>query len=872
MAVSAPTNDIVLLDFNSAADGTTIVKSGGRLTVGTAVSGTSPFADGSLAAPSITFASDLGLGFFRIGADIIGGATAGVLGFRYGGASQTSVLGAGAFAARTAGTGGTAVGHGAGAALTNTANVTALGANANGVLTSANGSTSVGSNSQATTDATSLGFGALALGTRGVAIGAGAGGGTGTQGADNVVIGPFAFDGNKTNSPTGVVAIGLNALGGNLTVGACNSIAIGADTLSAQTSGATNIAIGHKAASNVTTGASNVVIGANTASLLLTGSGNICLGHAAVLFEGDAQTVVGVGASSTNTGTTLLGRNAASDGSNSIAIGFSSTASGLGSIIIGNAAGSTGMGTNCIAIGRNALDGVKSAAVTGIVAIGVNALTADLTGVAAVNSVAIGSSALAAQSSGVGNTAVGFNAGTAVSTGSNNTAVGNLAGSLLSIGSSNAFFGRSAGANVQSGSSNVYIGSTADTSGAVGGVSNNVGIGAASVTSGLSAVGIGASSTTSADNTVVIGANAVGSAPGNIIVGQSAGSTGMGINNIAIGIDCLDGTKSNSPTGIVAIGPLAMRGAVSVAASNCTAVGFSALNLVTGGTNNTAVGHSAGSTNLTTGSNNTLLGSGASVDAAGRAGTVVLGQGAAGTADNGLFFRTATLAQTGGLPMRFDTANGRAGPDTSSIRFKTDVTLAPYDGSLSKLTAIDKIRVIEFKSKTAEHDDPILGVIAEEAAEHVHPSLIARDDHNDVVGIDYSHLSCMLLQEIQFLRREVAKLKLNPLPALPDYTPVREEDIYPAKRRGDDNLMAAQKAQGKEARKNRKASHAVDDIEDEPEKEAEIMAKYNPEMQSRIRAEQERRAQKEAEAEEAERARLEAEAKAAEAEAEVKEE
>lgn len=851
MAVSAPTNDTVLLDFNSAADGTTIVKSGGRLTVGTTVSGTSPFADGSLAAPSITFASDLGLGFFRIGADIIGGATAGVLGFRYGGASQTAVLGAGAFASRTAGTGGTAVGHGAGAALTNTANVTALGANANASLTSANGSTSVGSNSQATTDATSLGFGALALGTRSVAIGAGAGGGTGTQGADNVVIGPFAFDGNKTNPVTGVVAIGVNALG------------------------------------------------------------------------------------------------------------------------------------------------------------------SDLTGVAAVNSVAVGSSALAAQSSGVGNTAMGFNAGTAISTGSNNTAVGNLAGSLLSIGSSNAFLGRSAGANVQTGSSNVYVGSTADTSGAVGGVSNNVGIGAASVTSGSSAVGIGASLSTTADNTVVIGANAAwAGGAGGIVIGQSAGSTGMGINNIAIGIDCLDGAKTNSPTGIVAIGPLAMRGAINVAAcnttavgfsalalqqstgannvavgfqagdslttatqcvfigadadttsatsvrntvigasataagannvalgataaatggseimigfgtglgsgthgfdniaigraafagnksnsptgciaiglsaltgalstaaSNNTAIGFSALTLVTSGTNNTAVGHNAGSTNLTTGSNNTLLGSGASVDAAGRAGTVVLGQGAAGTADNGLFFRTATLAQTGGLPMRFDTANGRAGPDTSSIRFKTDVTLAPYDGSLSKLTAIDKIRVIEFKSKTAEHDDPILGVIAEEAAEHVHPSLIARDDHNDVVGIDYSHLSCMLLQEIQFLRREVAKLKLNPLPALPAYVPVREQDIYPPKRRGDDNLMAAQKAQGKEARKNRKASHAVDDIEDEPEKEAEIMAKYNPDMQSRIRAEQEKRALAQAQAEAEEQARLEAqaarEAEEAEAESEVKEE
>lgn len=219
--------------------------------------------------------------------------------------------------------------------------------------------------------------------------------------------------------------------------------------------------------------------------------------------------------------------------------------------------------------------------------------------------------------------------------------------------------------------------------------------------------------------------------------------------------------------------------------------------------------------------------------------------------------------------MRFDTADGRAGPDTSSIRFKTDVTLAPYDGSLSKLTAIDKIRVIEFKAKNAGHDDPILGIIAEEAAEHVHPSLIARDDHNDVVGIDYSHLSCMLLQEIQFLRQRVAVLEGTPLPALPDYTPVREEDIYPAKRRGDDNLMAAQKAQGKEARKNRKAVYAVEEIEAEPEKESEIMAKYDAEMQAKIRAEQERRAVKAAE-EEAEAERRENERKASEAELEAR--
>ena len=532
------------------------------------------------------------------------------------------------------------------------------------------------------------------------------------------------------------------------------------------------------------------------------------------------------------------------------------------------------MGINNIAIGTDCLDGAKTNSPTGIVAIGPLAMRGAIN-VAACNSTAVGFSALTAQLGGSNNTAVGFQAGDA-----------------LTSGTKCVFIGRNADTTNPTLNDQTAIGDSA-----VSGSQLTTIIGSGSTATGSGGIVVGALSTAQAgitigqfsasnSGTLAIGASTASSGAGSIVIGDSAGSTGMGINNIAIGRDALDGAKTNSPTGIVAIGPLAMRGAINVAASNCTAVGFSALNLVTGGTNNTAVGHSAGSTNLTTGSNNTLLGSDASVDAAGRAGTVVLGQGAAGTADNGLFFRTATLAQTGGLPMRFDTANGRAGPDTSSIRFKTDVTLAPYDGSLSKLTAIDKIRVIEFKSKTAEHDDPILGVIAEEAAEHVHPSLIARDDHNDVVGIDYSHLSCMLLQEIQFLRREVAKLRLNPLPALPTYVPVREEDIYPPKRRGDDNLMAAQKAQGKEARKNRKASHAVDDIEDEPEKEAEIMAKYNADMQSRIRAEQERRAEAEAkreaeEAEAAERARLEAEAEAErvrleaarlEAEAETKEE
>lgn len=853
--------------------------SGLSLTNGLVVGGVSTFADGSVGAPSIAFTADQDTGLFRIGSNSIGASVGGVLSLEL---SSTNLrFGVNSLAAITTGTGNIGIGTDAGAILTDGSNNVCIGLDAgrgststsNGVFignnsgnlasdniinigtgqfiggansialgvnstTASDNSVVVGPNSSITgggsavvigsASACVLSDGAVLIGagvscpsttTNGVVIGRSSvgsgtgcvviGGSAGTTGMgnDNVAIGRDALDGVKTNAVTGIVAIGANSMGSSLTgIAAVNSVAVGSGSLVFQSSGTSNTAIGNAAGGTVTTGSNCTFLGASADSGL-----------------GSASSVTVIGSAASSTGA-----------SNTIAVGAAATTSGDGCIVIGQSAGSSAMGASNIAIGIDCLDGAKTNSPTGIVAIGPLAMRGAVS-TAACNSVAVGSSALASVTSGAGNTAIGFSAGDIIVTGAQNVVVGNLA-------------------DVQTSSS-----------------SNAVVVGASSTGQAECTV-VGHGSSANSTSVIVVGQGSTATGTSSIIIGNSAGSTGLGINNVAIGQDCFDGAKTNSPTGIVAIGPLAMRGAVSTAASNNTAVGFSTLAIVTAGTDNTAVGHNAGSATLTTGSNNTLLGSGTSVSAAARAGTVVLGQGASGILDDGLFFRTATAIQAGGVAMNFDSADGRAGPVSSSIRFKTDVALAPYEASLSKLTAIDRIRVVEFKGKNAAHEDPILGMIAEEIKDHVHPSLVPRDDLGDPFGIDYARLTCMLVQEVQFLRRELANIKtpLSPLPALGPYTPVSEAVLYPAEKRGDDALMAAQKEQGKTAKIERAVNRIIAKIEKEPDREAAIMAEQSPDMQAKVRAEQERRAMAEAEAqakaEEEERLRREAEEAEADAE------
>jgi hypothetical protein len=209
--------------------------------------------------------------------------------------------------------------------------------------------------------------------------------------------------------------------------------------------------------------------------------------------------------------------------------------------------------------------------------------------------------------------------------------------------------------------------------------------------------------------------------------------------------------------------------------------------------------------------------------------------------------------------MNIDRTTGFAGPVSSSIRFKSDVTLAPTPvDDEAGLSPIDKLRVIEFVGKSSPTDEKILGIIAEEAAEHVHPSLIPRDDDGAAFGIDYARLSCLLIQEVQKLRRDVAVLKGKPLPELPSYVPVKASDIYTAEQLSDD-LLARQKEQGRAAIFERRVSKIVERVERKPEDESTILAGLNKRTRDAVRKVLEDKAAREAQAEaDAKSARLDA--------------
>jgi hypothetical protein len=825
-----------VLDLNSVPAGHVVGRTATGLGAFAPSSGGLPAADGSVSAPSIAFASDLDTGFFKLADGIMAGATNGQLGFRYGGASQTTTLGTEALEARTGGNGGTAVGHNAGLLIGNASGVTALGSNANATLTDATASTAVGATTIAGPNSTALGFEAEALGDGGTSIGAGstatgnqaiaigrlvqavdpqsiAIGGSGSttttatgdgsimigigagatgMGAGNVGIGRNVLNGTMTNSPTGIVAIGDGALTSNLGVAACNTVAVGAGALAAMTgaSSHSNTALGNQAGAACATGNNNVFLGNNAGSSASILTNAVCIGS-------NAQ----CGATTGNSG-----------------------------VVIGSGAGNTSMGRN-IAIGFRALDGT-TVSTAGCVAIGQDALGGAISNVNA-QSTAVGDLALSVMAAGTTNTGIGFGAGVAVSSGSGNTLVGANAGAAVSSGS----------------------------------------------------------------NTTIVGAGAKSSstASGNTVVGQNAGATAMGANNTAVGLGALD-ASTVAVTECVAVGANALGGAhVTATAITSVAVGFNALVSQTNATGSTAVGHAAGSgitaggndntcigrsagLAITTGGSNTFLGAATNGSAllnsqtclgAGTsttaAGAIAIGRNAAGTSAvgavaDGLAFPTSLATVVPGLAVQFNA--GAMGPTTSSIRYKKDVALAPLTADVSgELKSFDNIRVVEYDSKIDGDNNRYLGIIAEELVDLVHPSLIPRDVEGNPVGISYDRLVCVAIQEIQLLRRRVAALEGAPLPALGEYTPVKASDLYDDDQI-DDETLTTQKQQYKARARQLKLDRVVERIEKNPSKETAILNKLNKATRDVVRKAMEDKATADA-AREAALAQAEAQAEAA---------
>ena len=419
----------------------------------------------------------------------------------------------------TTGDQNTIVGHQAGDALVGGEDNTFIGQSAGGATTAGTSMTIVGRNA---------GTGVLtadAVGT--VLVGYGSGAAL-TEGAKNIAIGYDALGDNIEGDNN--IAIGYEAMNAMLgQTGEANTgddnIGIGTDALGSVDAGTHNNA---KSNANIAIG-TNALLGGdfNTSDLVLVG--NIAIGYQAL----DAT------AANQQRGLVAIGYQALSSltsGVQNMAIGYNAmathTTGGYNTVIGYAAMGDTDEGSNSLAsqqnvfVGRNVGGGQwTDAACDYNVAVGDGALAANLAGVDGI--VAVGRKALAALTSGAGNTAVGFEALKTTATGAYNTAVGYAAADALVDGSDgNTAIGYNAltAGNNDSTHDNTAVGYNAADALTTG--SNNTFIGAhvaGTAATNTNCTVIGRSAQVSGDGTAnetVIGYTATGQAANTVVLGN----------------------------------------------------------------------------------------------------------------------------------------------------------------------------------------------------------------------------------------------------------------------------------------------------------------------------------------------------------------
>ena len=208
-----------------------------------------------------------------------------------------------------------------------------------------------------------------------------------------------------------------------------------------------------------------------------------------------------------------------------------------------------------------------------------------------------------------------------------------------------------------------------------------------------------------------------------------------GANNTAFGANALFSNttgKGNAAQGVNAMN------------SNTTgirnlAVGNNALFGNTTGGYNVALGFQAGY-NVTTGSYNIEIGTEGS---ASDNNTIQIGvQG------------TQTLTKIAGISGTLVTgsavyvnSSGQLGVETSSERYKTDITPMP---ELSE--RLQQLQPVTFHYKTDPKGVRQYGLIAEQV-DQVYPELVIRDGTGQIQGVRYEELAPMLLSEVQSQRR-----------------------------------------------------------------------------------------------------------------------
>ena len=359
-----------------------------------------------------------------------------------------------------------------------------------------------------------------------------------------------------------------------------NNINIGPNNWpSTDITGQSNIIIGDNAMTNLSTGSNNIGLG-TTLTALTTGTGNVTIGDNSLISVTTGDGNIGLGneanpAITTASKTIAIGTNSVASSIGAIAIGSNLTSSEahgaelnaaqarvMNSIAIGNGATSganSGGGQNSIAIGNQAKANSTSDSGSSGIAIGAysNAGSA---------SVAVGTSALAANTTGYYNNAIGYYSLADNTTGYDNTAVGNVALRSNTTGSGNIAIGKNTLYRNTRGDDNIAIGRNALYQSDTGG--GNIAIGYQAmyyqndINYGNTAVGyqamVGTNSASNYHNTAIgyralnRAGNSAKSAGQNTAVGSGALENNVtGFGNTAIGANALNaGRQGDYNTGL----------------------------------------------------------------------------------------------------------------------------------------------------------------------------------------------------------------------------------------------------------------------------------------------------------------------------------
>ena len=523
----------------------------------------------------------------------------------------------------------------------------------------------------------------------------------------------ISLSNNDSSGAVGTTLFGYNA-GLNIVSGAVSNTFIGHEVADATLTNAAdyNTGVGGSALSALTSGYSNAAFGFQSLFSNTDGFQNTAIGTSALYHNAgtDNNTAVGdqagfytQGASNTYLGQSA-GKGTAGADAHNVGVGANallaitsatyntSVGSGSGDALTTGAfntsIGAVSLSTptialNNTAIGFNAMSDVKAGvAVDGCVAIGKGALVGNANNTTGINNtVAVGTSALSALTSGAGNLAIGFEALKTHTTGAKNMAIGYQAmldtnAGSTSLGSTeNIFIGYQTGSGTWADSATSYntgIGNSV-MRGACNGAIYNTGVGyqsLKSITDGGFNVALGSRSgedlttgdlntfvgdyaghtTTNAQRTVAIGhscmasANVTADAIGTVAVGYEAlnvltsaiGGTAVGYRSglnattaeysTALGYNTLGGNSSTALTG-----------------NRNTVIGASAGRDMEGASEkNTLVGDSSGIA-ITTGNYNTCIGQNTDPSAVTGVNQTVIGYAATGQADNSVTLGNASV-------------------------------------------------------------------------------------------------------------------------------------------------------------------------------------------------------------------------------------